>query len=92
MNEIILGDDFMTSGRAEVHPIERFGSNIFTLDGDRETTLEVFSSADGVTFWAKAEDVGGAQLIQTQGFIKRAENATLQFVITAAVSMKAPVP
>jgi uncharacterized delta-60 repeat protein len=64
-----------------------FGTEVFDLDiedNDQKITLEVFSSEDGVTFWASAEDVGFATLTQTQGFIKQAENATLQFVITGA--------
>ncbi len=70
----------------ELHEIREFGSNGFVdFDGDDTRTLEVFSSADGVTFWASAEDVGRAQLRQTQKFIKRAENATLQFVVTQAL-------
>ncbi len=64
-----------------------FGTNVFDLDiedNDDKITLEVFSSTDGVTFWASAEDQGFANLTQTQGFIKIAEPATLQFVITGA--------
>ena len=70
----------------EIHEIRDFGRNAFnTFDQDTTRTLEVFSSADGVTFWASAEDVGGAEMKQSQKFIKRAENATLQFVITAGL-------
>jgi uncharacterized delta-60 repeat protein len=65
-----------------------FGSGGFNFDGDGQTTLDVFSSANGVTFWASAEDVGTATLDQSQKFIKRAANATLEFVITAG-SLKA---
>ena len=60
-----------------------FGGDFFQLDGDGRTTLDVFSSANGVTFWAAAEQVGSATLRQSQKFIKRASNATLEFVITA---------
>jgi uncharacterized delta-60 repeat protein len=68
-------------------PRVEFGTEVFDLDiedDDQKITLEVFSSANGVTFWASAEDQGDSFLSQTQGFIKRAENATLQFVITGA--------
>lgn len=83
--EVIPGDDFSLPAWKKVHTIEPFPANVFTFDDDRKTTLEVFSSTDGVTFWASAEDVGQAQLTQTQGFIKRAEDATLEFVITEAL-------
>ena len=70
----------------EIHEIRDFGRNAFiTFDQDTTRTLEVFSSADGVTFWASAEDVGGGEMRQSQKFIKRAEDATLQFVITAGL-------
>ncbi|GAB4561480.1 MAG: hypothetical protein Tsb007_26200 [Rhizobacter sp.] len=57
-------------------------NNFLTFDGDITRTLETFSSADGVTFWVSAEDVGGAELRQSQKFVKRTANASLQFVIT----------
>lgn len=70
----------------EIHETRDFGTNqFFSFDDDDTRTLEVFSSADGVTFWASAEDVGSARLRQSQKFIKRAENATLQFVVTQAL-------
>ena len=70
----------------EIHEIRDFGRNQFiTFDQDTTRTLEAFSSADGVTFWASAEDVGGAEMRQSQKFIKRAEDATLRFVITAGL-------
>jgi hypothetical protein len=70
----------------EIHEIREFGRNAFFIfDQDTTRTLEVFSSADGVTFWASAEDVGGAEMRQSQKFIKRAESATLRFVITAGL-------
>ena len=54
------------------------------LDGDDGSTLEVFSSLDGVTFYASSERHDGhAELTQRQKFIKRTADATLQFVITA---------
>jgi hypothetical protein len=81
----IPGNDFSSLPWLEVHPIEPFPANVIQLDNDDTTTLEVFSSADGVTFWTSAEDVGKAELLQTQGFIKRAPNATLQFEITAGL-------
>jgi len=65
-----------------------FGPEVFDLDvedDDKEITLEVFSSANGVTFWASAEDRGWADLGQTQGFIKRANDAKLEFVITEGI-------
>jgi hypothetical protein len=81
--EEILDDDFDRPAWEELQDEEEFPDNLFSFDNDGKTTLEVFSSADGVTFQASAEDVGRSQLIQTQGFIKRAANATLEFVITA---------
>ena len=70
----------------EIHEVRDFGRNAFiTFDQDTTRTLEVFSSADGVTFWASAEDVGGGEMRQSQKFIKRAEDATLRFVITAGL-------
>jgi uncharacterized delta-60 repeat protein len=70
----------------EIHETRAFGTNeFFSFDDDDTRTLEAFSSADGVTFWVSAEDVGSAHLRQTQKFIKRAENATLQFVVTQAL-------
>jgi uncharacterized delta-60 repeat protein len=67
----------------EVHEIRTFFTDrVFSLDDDPARTLEAFSSADGVTFWVSAEDVGLAELRQSQKFIKRSEDATLQFVIT----------
>ena len=59
-----------------------FGQNLFDPHGNHEMTLEVFSSTDGVTFWASADDVGSSHLHQRQCFFKRAANATLEFVIT----------
>ena len=67
----------------EIHAIRPFGTNGFLdFDGDDSRTLEAFSSADGVTFWVSAEDVGLAELRQSQKFIKLTDNATLRFVIT----------
>jgi hypothetical protein len=82
--EVIPDNDFDLPAWEEVDDFEAFPDNTFAFDNDGRTTLEVFSSTDGVTFQASAEDVGRAQLIQTQGFIKRAPDATLEFVITAA--------
>ena len=67
--------------------VESFGiDNSFDPDRDGEQTMEVFSSADGVTFWASTENpnLGYANLSQKQSFTKTAPGATLQFVITAA--------
>jgi uncharacterized delta-60 repeat protein len=83
--EVIRADDFDRAGWEEFRCEQQFPSNPFSLDGDQFTMLETFSSRDGVTFMASAEDLGAAQLTQAQGFIKRAANATLQFVITEAV-------
>ena len=80
-------DDFNRPPWEKVEDGLEFGAEVFDLDiedNDQKITLEVFSSQDGVTFWASAEDVGLSRLTQTQGFIKTSENATLQFVITAA--------
>ena len=66
-----------------IHEVRSFGPGFINFDFDTQRTLEVFSSSDGVTFWASAEDVGSATLHQSQKFIKRAANATLEFVITA---------
>ena len=80
-------NDFDRPAWEKVEARAEFGTEAFDLDvedDDQKITLEVFSSANGVTFWASAEDVGDASLSQTQGFIKRAENAALQFVITGA--------
>lgn len=81
------GNDFDRPAWEKVEERVEFGTEVFDLDiedDDQKITLEVFSSANGVTFWASAEDNGDASLSQTQGFIKEAENATLQFVITGA--------
>lgn len=67
----------------EIHETRTFATEtIFPLDADPATTLEAFSSADGVTFWVSAEDVGMAELRQSQKFIKQHLNDTLQFVVT----------
>lgn len=83
--EVIHDDDSTLAPWAEVHPREVFQANPIDLDGDGQSTLEAFSSADGVTFWASADDVGGSELTQVQGFYKRTPDAFLRFVITAAV-------
>ena len=86
-NETLPHNDFDRPPWQKVEDNLEFGTSVFDLDvedNDKKITLEVFSSKDGVTFWASAEDQGFANLIQTQGFIKIAEPATLQFVITAA--------
>ncbi len=55
------------------------------LDGDDTNALEVFSSADGVSFWAGSEGGKGSVVLeQSQSFVKNDDNATLEFVITAA--------
>lgn len=85
--ETLPHNDFDRPPWQKVEDSLEFGTSVFDLDvedNDKKITLEVFSSDDGVTFWASAEDQGFANLIQTQGFIKIAEPATLQFVITAA--------
>lgn len=84
VGEVIRGDDHDSAPWLEVHPREAFDSTSIDLDRDDVSVLEVFSSADGVTFWAHADDVGDAQLTQTQGFYKRSSDATLKFVITGA--------
>ncbi|HEX3141720.1 MAG TPA: hypothetical protein VHQ87_16820, partial [Rhizobacter sp.] len=67
----------------EIHEVRTFFTDrVFSLDDDPRRTLEAFSNADGVTFWVSAEDVGTAELRQSQKFTKRSEDATLQFVIT----------
>jgi len=67
----------------QIHEIRIFFTDpVFSHDSDPARTLEAFSSADGVTFWVSAEDVGRAQLRQSQKFIKRSPDATLQFVVT----------
>ena len=43
---------------------------------------EVFSNADGSTYWAYAEGPGAAHLTQSQSFIKRTPGATLQVIVT----------
>ena len=86
-NETFPHNDFDRPPWVKVEDSLEFGTEVFDLDiedNDQKITLEVFSSKDGVTFWASAEDEGFASLVQTQGFIKIAEPATLQFVITAA--------
>ncbi len=89
-NENIPHNDFDRPPREQVEDGLSFGPeipfdvNLGIEDDDTEIRLDVFSSADGVTFWASAEDRGDAGLTQTQGFIKEAANATLQFVITDA--------
>lgn len=83
--EVLPDNDFDLPAWEEVKAFKEFPENVFSFDNDNKTTLEVFSSTDGVTFQASAEDVGRAQLIQTQGFIKRAADATLEFVITAGL-------
>ena len=56
------------------------------LDGDDTSALEAFSSPDGVPFWVVSEDgKGGVLLEQSQSFIKEADDATLEVVITAAL-------
>jgi uncharacterized delta-60 repeat protein len=85
--ETLSHNDFDRPPWQKVEDSLQFGTSVFDLDiedNDKKITLEVFSSTDGVTFWASAEDQGFANLIQTQGFIKIAEPATLQFVISAA--------
>lgn len=62
----LFESDVQVGGVLEV--TENFGANAFDIDGDDEQTMEVFSSADGVTFWASTEDRGLSSLIQTQGF------------------------
>ena len=57
----------------------------FELDGGASPGVlrgEVFSSADGTTYWAGVEAPGRAALTQSQSFIKRAADATLQVVVT----------
>ena len=67
----------------EIHEIRTFSTDpVFSLDDDPARPLEAFSSADGVTFWVSAEDVGMAELRQSQKFIKQHLNDTLQFVVT----------
>ena len=83
--ESIPGNDFDRLPWEEVTEAQRYPEGVIYLDNDHATTLEVFSSTNGVTFWASAEDVGQANLLQTQGFIKRAPDATLQFVISAGL-------
>lgn len=63
---------------------ERFDVGPFDLNGDAVDVLEVFSSEDGVTFWANAENHGFVNLWQTQSFTKMDASATLEFVITVA--------
>jgi uncharacterized delta-60 repeat protein len=79
--ELLRGD---TQVGGVLDEFEKFGPNLFDMDGDGEMTMEVFSSADGVTFWVSTEDQGLSSLIQTQAFTKTVAGATLQFVITAA--------
>jgi uncharacterized delta-60 repeat protein len=74
-----------------------FGKNdVFDVDHDGTTSLEVHSSADGRDFWASADAPSGnpenpnsivageAELVQQQSFIKAASSATLQFVVKEA--------
>ncbi|MBC7940572.1 MAG: hypothetical protein H7Z19_12545, partial [Chitinophagaceae bacterium] len=79
-----LGPQPFDVGRT-IHEVREFGDTLISFDPNNTRTLEVFSSSDGVTFWASAEDVGSATLRQSQRFIKRAPDATLEFVITAGV-------
>jgi hypothetical protein len=82
----------------ELHESFDFARNeVFDIDDDGISSLEVFSSADGVDFWASADAprgspiassnfvAGDATLNQSQSFIKLESNATLQFVITEAL-------
>jgi uncharacterized delta-60 repeat protein len=75
-----------------------FGTDpVFDIDQDGVTSLEVFSTADGVDFWASADApqgsphilgsfvAGRTTLHQAQSFIKKTASATLQFVITEAL-------
>jgi len=86
------GPDIRETGRSDegvldlrrlVGPASAFDRR---LDGDDTSALEVFSSADGVTFWVGSES-GKGQIIlnQSQSFVKNSDDATLEFVVTAAV-------
>jgi hypothetical protein len=82
------GDD-PTAGKddeGEMRVPLHFGRpDVFDIEQDEFKSLEVFSSTDGVTFWAISDGAGQAHMHQVQTFIKKAENATLQFEITAAL-------
>jgi hypothetical protein len=74
-----------------------FGTNIFDVDGDGITSLEVYSSADGLDFWVAADaplvnpanpnSLAGSQadLTQIQGFVKLDPSASLVFEISEAL-------
>ena len=58
---------------------------VFELDNGASPGIlrgEVFSNADGSTYWASAEQPGTAELTQSQSFIKRTSGATLQVIVT----------
>jgi hypothetical protein len=71
------------------------GNPVFDIDDDGVAAMEAFSSASGVTFWVSADAplVGNAPenpvatiatLHQWQSFIKHADNATLELIVTEA--------
>jgi uncharacterized delta-60 repeat protein len=92
-----LESDSQTGGELR-KPFVFGGSGVFDLTGDSVANGEVFSTADGKSYSALAEApsangndpaqsaiIGGlTALIQSQSFIKRAPNATLQLILTAA--------
>jgi uncharacterized delta-60 repeat protein len=70
-------------------------NNVFDVDHDGTTSLEVYSGSDGRDFWASADAphgnpdpgsvvMGEAELDQQQSFVKVAKDASLQFIITKA--------
>jgi hypothetical protein len=73
------------------------GNPVFDIDDDGVAAMEAFSSASGITFWVSADaplagNVPGPQtpvatiatLHQWQSFIKHADNATLELIVTEA--------
>ena len=64
------------------NPIFNFGDG---NNGSDRHALEAFSSADGVTFWVRAEDVGSVVLNQHQKFEALVDRPTLRFVVTAGL-------
>ncbi len=67
-----------------VNDFHEFGPFPFTIDGDPSATGEVFSSADGVTYYVSTQaDNSRVQLSQFQSFRKLAADASLRFVVTA---------
>ncbi len=68
--------------RGAGNPTFNFGDG---SDGSDRHSFEAFSSADGVTFWVRAEDSGLAQLNQHQKFEAPVDRPSLRFAVTAGL-------